>query len=36
MITKSRELARLRENPVKITFENVEFDVTVRLSKKEA
>jgi len=36
MITKSKELARLRQNPVKVTFENVEFDVTVRLNKKDA
>ncbi|CDW80485.1 abc transporter family protein [Stylonychia lemnae] len=36
LITKSMELSKLRQNPVKISFENVEFDVTVRLNKKDA
>lgn len=36
LITRSRELAKLRQNPVKISFENVKFDVTVTLNKKDA
>lgn len=36
MIERSRHLASIRSNPVKVTFEDVTFDVTVKLNKKEA
>lgn len=36
MITRSREISKIRRNPVKVTFENLEFEVTVQLNKKDA
>ena len=36
LIEISREALNVRKNPVKLTFENVKFEVTLNLSKKEA
>ncbi|CDW76556.1 abc transporter family protein [Stylonychia lemnae] len=36
LISKSLQLSQQRKNPVKLDFENIEYEVTVRLSKAEA
>eukprot|EP00347_Sterkiella_histriomuscorum_P009468 403341097 len=36
LITRSKHLASIRQNPVKVTFEDVYFDVSVQLNKKDA